>query len=77
MINMAERLSVLLLFSKNKKTEPEAVIRSDSSNELFQHIFNDWRYAVHFIKYYKTLELSVDEAYDKWESLYMNIKLTI
>ena len=67
--------SITLLFIRNKKIQPSAIIQDETSGEYHSQHFNDWRDAIHFIGFlYKNigkLRLSdFDKSYNYWSNKY-------
>lgn len=66
------RLTVSLLFVKNMKFEPPAILQCDTSGEFFPFFFNDWRDAVHYLFWCRKNEKNCREMeiYNEWSDLY-------
>lgn len=66
------RSNIVLLFTKNKSREPEAIIQDDTSGEYYPFYFKDWRDAVHFLQYVylKKKSLVTMELFKSWSEKY-------
>jgi hypothetical protein len=55
--------SITLLFTRNKNSEPGALISCSTSGEFFPYYFRDWKDAVHYINWSQNLK---NDGFNEW-----------
>lgn len=65
------RVTVVLLFSKDKNIEPGGILQCDTSGEYFPFNFRDWRDGVHYIQWcLHNKKKYSHESFNIWSELY-------
>lgn len=66
------RKIVTLLFSKDKNSEPEAILQCDTSGEYLPFYFFDWRDSIHYIQWCLNNNLSSADikSFEQWGKKY-------
>lgn len=66
------RTTVTLLFSKDTSKEPPGILQCDTSGEYYPHCFNDWRHAIHYIRWRLTQNIGKNEhnVFREWCKTY-------
>lgn len=62
------RKTIVLLFTTDKTIEPSAILQCDTTGEYFPFVFNDWRDAIHYLKWSesKNYNNGKSKTYQKW-----------
>lgn len=65
------RTNVCLLFSSNVTIEPGAILQCDTTGKYYSCTFNDWRDAIHYLKWFDNNNYSnTDSSYNSWSNIY-------
>ena len=63
---------IMLLFTRDQTSEPEAILQDDTSGECLPDHFYDWRDAIHYLNWVRVKEYSIYEpdTYEEWATKY-------
>ncbi len=63
------RLTITVLFSKNTKREPSAILQCDTSGEYFPYNFVSWKDGVHYLLWSESTQKDPrsDETFSSWQ----------
>ena len=76
LFNKMAKFTICLMFERNRKEEPSAILRCDTSAEFYPYDFYCWKDAVHFWGFYQneckqsSFVTTVSEVQRKWEKKY-------
>lgn len=64
--------TVTLLFTKNNKSEPPAILQCDKSGEYFPFYFFDWRDSIHYLLWCESIGYNFKEhkTFNEWSDKY-------